>query len=107
MPSRQPVATSTSGCDIDVLEDIDPDEIEKLCVEAELARKNSKKQYSCTTEVNKLYALVIQHGCRKTRKQSQEEEEMSVLKFTFLLICLSLVASLLLMFSKKLLIFSD
>jgi hypothetical protein len=87
MPSSQPVATSTSGCDIDVLEDIDPDEIEKLCVEAELARKNSKKQYSCTTEVNELYALVIQHGRRKTRQQSQEEEERSVLKFTVLFIC--------------------
>jgi hypothetical protein len=40
MPSSQPVASSTSGCDIDVLEDIDPDEIERVCVEAELAHKN-------------------------------------------------------------------
>jgi hypothetical protein len=145
MPNSQPVATSTSSCDIDVLEDIDLNEIEKLCVEAELARKNhsikqkvtapdnfntpirdsasgdstvgvegsstgptqyerriikapackkspyidtnNKKQYSYTTEVNKLYALVIQHGRRKTRQQSQEEEERSVLKFTVLLIC--------------------
>jgi hypothetical protein len=134
MPSSQPVASSTSGCD----------EIERLCVEAELAHKNhsikqkvtapdnfntpirdsasgdstvgaegsstgptqyerriikapacmkspyidtnSKKQYSCTTEVNKLYTLVIQHGRRKTRQQSQEDKRL-VLKFTVLLIC--------------------
>jgi hypothetical protein len=52
MPSSQPVASSTSGCDIDVLEDIDPDEIERLCVEAELAHKNHSIKQKVTAPDN-------------------------------------------------------
>jgi hypothetical protein len=58
----------------------DPTQYERRIIKPPPCKKlpfidtKSEKQYSCTLDFNKLYALVIQHARRKTRQKDQVDD---------------------------------
>ena len=53
-----------------------------ICKKSPYINVDTLKKFACTPEINKLYALVVQHVGRSIRNQNQEEERSVLILFT-------------------------